>query len=221
MCVSVQYVAELLHEQGQPIVSTCSAADVQAAFNTIVTRIQRLWVTYIHAQPLVLWHKPSVCDLVSRYLGLLLAKLCVFMVAPRQRIPDLYCSCCWGALYRRPFFDNVPVFLWWVVVSAFFSYSGIHPLGCHRLKLFFCYTFTLKMVLSLNQLKCNLSTLNTPAPLLIWGLQLGSCRTEPCTRFAQCCHSLSWLEDFNVDTGSAQELTISHIWVPRSAAGQV
>uniref|UniRef100_A0A7N6F5N5 Uncharacterized protein n=1 Tax=Anabas testudineus TaxID=64144 RepID=A0A7N6F5N5_ANATE len=27
--------------QGQPIVSTCSAADVQAAFNTIVTRIQR------------------------------------------------------------------------------------------------------------------------------------------------------------------------------------
>ncbi|XP_067381701.1 phosphofurin acidic cluster sorting protein 2 isoform X3 [Channa argus] len=36
-----QYVAELLHEQGQPIVSTCSAADVQAAFNTIVTRIQR------------------------------------------------------------------------------------------------------------------------------------------------------------------------------------
>ncbi|KAM4591433.1 phosphofurin acidic cluster sorting protein 2 isoform 2-T2 [Odontesthes bonariensis] len=36
-----QYVAELLHKQGQPIVSTCSAADVQAAFNTIVTRIQR------------------------------------------------------------------------------------------------------------------------------------------------------------------------------------
>lgn len=45
MCVCVQYVAELLHEQGQPIVSTCSAADVQAAFNTIVTRIQRLWVS--------------------------------------------------------------------------------------------------------------------------------------------------------------------------------
>uniref|UniRef100_A0A3Q3WAE8 Phosphofurin acidic cluster sorting protein 2 n=1 Tax=Mola mola TaxID=94237 RepID=A0A3Q3WAE8_MOLML len=36
-----QYVAELLHEQAQPIVSTCSAADIQAAFNTIVTRIQR------------------------------------------------------------------------------------------------------------------------------------------------------------------------------------
>ncbi|XP_014914545.1 phosphofurin acidic cluster sorting protein 2-like isoform X1 [Poecilia latipinna] len=36
-----QYVADLLNEQGQPIVSTCSAADVQAAFNTIVTRIQR------------------------------------------------------------------------------------------------------------------------------------------------------------------------------------
>uniref|UniRef100_A0AAX7SHL9 Phosphofurin acidic cluster sorting protein 2 n=1 Tax=Astatotilapia calliptera TaxID=8154 RepID=A0AAX7SHL9_ASTCA len=34
-------VSELLHEQSQPIVSTCSAADVQAAFNTIVTRIQR------------------------------------------------------------------------------------------------------------------------------------------------------------------------------------
>uniref|UniRef100_A0A8C6TH04 Phosphofurin acidic cluster sorting protein 1/2 C-terminal domain-containing protein n=1 Tax=Neogobius melanostomus TaxID=47308 RepID=A0A8C6TH04_9GOBI len=36
-----QYVADLLNEQAQPIVSTCSAADVQAAFNTIVTRIQR------------------------------------------------------------------------------------------------------------------------------------------------------------------------------------
>lgn len=43
-CVILQYVAELLHEQAQPIVSTCSVADVQAAFNTIVTRIQRLWV---------------------------------------------------------------------------------------------------------------------------------------------------------------------------------
>lgn len=40
--VTLQYVADLLHDQAQPIVSTCSAADVQAAFNTIVTRIQRL-----------------------------------------------------------------------------------------------------------------------------------------------------------------------------------
>ncbi|XP_049337650.1 phosphofurin acidic cluster sorting protein 2 isoform X2 [Astyanax mexicanus] len=36
-----QYVAEVLRKQAQPIVSTCSSADVQAAFNTIVTRIQR------------------------------------------------------------------------------------------------------------------------------------------------------------------------------------
>ncbi|XP_012672537.1 phosphofurin acidic cluster sorting protein 2 isoform X2 [Clupea harengus] len=36
-----QYVADVLHKQNQPIVSTCSTADVQAAFNTIVTRIQR------------------------------------------------------------------------------------------------------------------------------------------------------------------------------------
>ncbi|KAG5266525.1 hypothetical protein AALO_G00233090 [Alosa alosa] len=36
-----QYVAGVLHKQNRPIVSTCSAADVQAAFNTIVTRIQR------------------------------------------------------------------------------------------------------------------------------------------------------------------------------------
>ncbi|KAL6488150.1 hypothetical protein MHYP_G00047760 [Metynnis hypsauchen] len=36
-----QYVAEVLHKQAQPIVSTCSSADVQAAFNTIITRIQR------------------------------------------------------------------------------------------------------------------------------------------------------------------------------------
>ncbi|XP_036402954.1 phosphofurin acidic cluster sorting protein 2-like isoform X1 [Megalops cyprinoides] len=36
-----QYLSEILHEKNQPIVSTCSMADVQAAFNTIVTRIQR------------------------------------------------------------------------------------------------------------------------------------------------------------------------------------
>ncbi|KAI2658174.1 Phosphofurin acidic cluster sorting protein 1 [Labeo rohita] len=38
---TAQYVAEVLQKHTQPIVSTCSAADVQAAFNTIVTRIQR------------------------------------------------------------------------------------------------------------------------------------------------------------------------------------
>uniref|UniRef100_A0A8C5BNK0 Phosphofurin acidic cluster sorting protein 2-like n=1 Tax=Gadus morhua TaxID=8049 RepID=A0A8C5BNK0_GADMO len=36
-----QVCSHVLHGHGQPIVSTCSAADVQAAFNTIVTRIQR------------------------------------------------------------------------------------------------------------------------------------------------------------------------------------
>ncbi|XP_035379202.1 phosphofurin acidic cluster sorting protein 2 isoform X2 [Electrophorus electricus] len=36
-----QYLNEILHEHGQPIVSTISAADVQAAFSTIVSRIQR------------------------------------------------------------------------------------------------------------------------------------------------------------------------------------
>ncbi|XP_023652056.2 phosphofurin acidic cluster sorting protein 2 [Paramormyrops kingsleyae] len=36
-----QFLSEVLHVQNQPIVSTCSAADIQAAFNAIVTRIQR------------------------------------------------------------------------------------------------------------------------------------------------------------------------------------
>ncbi|XP_063053916.1 phosphofurin acidic cluster sorting protein 2-like [Engraulis encrasicolus] len=36
-----QYLNEILHEHSQPIVSTISSADVQAAFTTIVTRIQR------------------------------------------------------------------------------------------------------------------------------------------------------------------------------------
>uniref|UniRef100_A0A9J8CHI6 Si:ch211-126j24.1 n=1 Tax=Cyprinus carpio carpio TaxID=630221 RepID=A0A9J8CHI6_CYPCA len=36
-----QYLNEILQEHKQPIVSTVSPADVQAAFNTIVTRIQR------------------------------------------------------------------------------------------------------------------------------------------------------------------------------------
>uniref|UniRef100_A0A673KVQ7 Phosphofurin acidic cluster sorting protein 1-like n=1 Tax=Sinocyclocheilus rhinocerous TaxID=307959 RepID=A0A673KVQ7_9TELE len=43
VCVSVfvSYLNEILQEHKQPIVSTVSPADVQAAFNTIVTRIQR------------------------------------------------------------------------------------------------------------------------------------------------------------------------------------
>ncbi|XP_078069636.1 phosphofurin acidic cluster sorting protein 2-like [Mustelus asterias] len=36
-----QYLYERLHEKNQPMVCTCSMADIQAAFNTIVTRIQR------------------------------------------------------------------------------------------------------------------------------------------------------------------------------------
>ncbi|XP_066534628.1 phosphofurin acidic cluster sorting protein 1 isoform X2 [Hoplias malabaricus] len=36
-----QFIAEVLSKQTQPIVSTCSTADVQTAFSTIVTRIQR------------------------------------------------------------------------------------------------------------------------------------------------------------------------------------
>ena len=59
--VSLQYVADLLQDQSQPIVSTCSAADVQAAFNTIVTRIQRLWVT--------VWQNLCVFSLIHVYGG--------------------------------------------------------------------------------------------------------------------------------------------------------
>uniref|UniRef100_A0A4W3JJW5 Phosphofurin acidic cluster sorting protein 2 n=1 Tax=Callorhinchus milii TaxID=7868 RepID=A0A4W3JJW5_CALMI len=36
-----QYVSELLQKHNLPIVCTCSAADIQAAFSTIVSRIQR------------------------------------------------------------------------------------------------------------------------------------------------------------------------------------
>nr|XP_014344230.1 PREDICTED: phosphofurin acidic cluster sorting protein 1-like [Latimeria chalumnae] len=36
-----QFVGELLQEESQPVVFTCSTADVQAVFNTIITRIQR------------------------------------------------------------------------------------------------------------------------------------------------------------------------------------
>ncbi|KAK1806127.1 hypothetical protein P4O66_012837 [Electrophorus voltai] len=39
--LSLCYLNEILHEHSQPIVSTISAADVQAAFSTIVSRIQR------------------------------------------------------------------------------------------------------------------------------------------------------------------------------------
>lgn len=36
-----QFLSEVLQRHALPVVCTCSAADVQAAFSTIVSRIQR------------------------------------------------------------------------------------------------------------------------------------------------------------------------------------
>ncbi|XP_044284128.1 phosphofurin acidic cluster sorting protein 1-like isoform X2 [Varanus komodoensis] len=46
-----QYLCDQLQEHKQPIVSTCSVADVQAAFNTIVARIQRYCNCNSHMPP--------------------------------------------------------------------------------------------------------------------------------------------------------------------------
>ncbi|KYO22259.1 hypothetical protein Y1Q_0002873 [Alligator mississippiensis] len=46
-----QYVSEQLQAHRQPVVSTCSMADVQAAFNTIVARIQRYCNCNSHMPP--------------------------------------------------------------------------------------------------------------------------------------------------------------------------
>ncbi|XP_053169233.1 phosphofurin acidic cluster sorting protein 2-like isoform X3 [Hemicordylus capensis] len=46
-----QYVCDQLQEHKQPIISTCSMADVQAAFNTIVARIQRYCNCNSHMPP--------------------------------------------------------------------------------------------------------------------------------------------------------------------------
>ncbi|XP_042302563.1 phosphofurin acidic cluster sorting protein 2-like isoform X4 [Sceloporus undulatus] len=46
-----QYLCDQLLEHKQPIVSTCSMADVQAAFNTIVARIQRYCNCNSHMPP--------------------------------------------------------------------------------------------------------------------------------------------------------------------------
>ncbi|XP_019404533.1 PREDICTED: phosphofurin acidic cluster sorting protein 2-like isoform X6 [Crocodylus porosus] len=46
-----QYVSEQLQPHKQPVVSTCSMADVQAAFNTIVARIQRYCNCNSHMPP--------------------------------------------------------------------------------------------------------------------------------------------------------------------------
>ncbi|CDQ98246.1 unnamed protein product [Oncorhynchus mykiss] len=37
-----QYLSSVLQNQHLPVVCTCTTADIQAAFNTIVSRIQRL-----------------------------------------------------------------------------------------------------------------------------------------------------------------------------------
>ncbi|XP_063158563.1 phosphofurin acidic cluster sorting protein 2-like isoform X4 [Candoia aspera] len=46
-----QYLCDQLQEHKQPMVSTCSMADVQAAFNTIVSRIQRYCNCNSHMPP--------------------------------------------------------------------------------------------------------------------------------------------------------------------------
>ncbi|XP_060610434.2 phosphofurin acidic cluster sorting protein 2-like isoform X2 [Anolis sagrei] len=46
-----QYLCDQLQDHKQPIVSTCSMADVQAAFNTIVSRIQRYCNCNSHMPP--------------------------------------------------------------------------------------------------------------------------------------------------------------------------
>ncbi|XP_048338400.1 phosphofurin acidic cluster sorting protein 2-like isoform X2 [Sphaerodactylus townsendi] len=46
-----QYLCDQLQEHKQPLVSTCSMADVQAAFNTIVARIQRYCNCNSHMPP--------------------------------------------------------------------------------------------------------------------------------------------------------------------------
>ncbi|KAJ8378818.1 hypothetical protein AAFF_G00233870 [Aldrovandia affinis] len=54
-----QYLAEVLQQHEQPIVSTCSPADVQAAFNTIVTRIQRFCNCNAQTPPPSRWPWPE------------------------------------------------------------------------------------------------------------------------------------------------------------------
>lgn len=137
-CVSVQYVAELLHEQGQPIVSTCSAADVQAAFNTIVTRIQRLWVTYMHTNTRIGWMTQAIrwCDLFFSSFNLILLN---------QSSPnDLHV---WRLLGRELQDANahaaVALGVWThsIKIDPYsheklkFSVFWIHLLGCHLLRM--------------------------------------------------------------------------------------
>lgn len=69
--------------------------------------------TYVHTR--IGWMTQAIrkCDPVACYLGVVLAKLCMFMVARCQRIPGrhrstlLKCS-----LSVNPFYQNVPVFSW-------------------------------------------------------------------------------------------------------------
>lgn len=43
----LQYVAEQLQVQRQPVVSTCSTAEIQAVLSAVLTRIQKLWVKLV------------------------------------------------------------------------------------------------------------------------------------------------------------------------------
>lgn len=233
MCVSVQYVAELLHEQAQPIVSTCSAADVQAAFNTIVTRIQRLWVTYIHTYRRTCIHTQGLNDKshsrkrdpAACYLGVFHAKLCMFVVAHCQRIPGCSrsrCSialCLWTHSIKMHLFFSEK--LKFSLLLCFLDPSVRLPspqevMSVGDVALSVCYAASVKPVFSIIHLKRNFSTLSTPAPQSTCLLQLGPCHVEPCsflmiTCLPQCCHRFSWLLGFSLNVVSQHK---HNFWTP-------
>lgn len=171
MCVSVQYVAELLHEQSQPIVSTCSAADVQAAFNTIVTRIQRLWVTYMHTYTRIGWMTQPIrwrdfyCLFIFYFFYLIILSqsspnyMC--LMATHYIIPAHAAK---ALTVREPILSKYGRFLMKSLSSAAFSVSWIHLLGCHLLRMScqwetrlsrFAVLLLSNMFFSLIQLNCN------------------------------------------------------------------
>lgn len=206
MCVSVQYVAELLHEQSQPIVSTCSAADVQAAFNTIVTRIQRLWVpSCIHTQRTIKkssslsWSRPRQTLYVyrgsppenSRMLLLTLPQ-CSLSVNPfyQKKVP-VFPLKCWSSAFLLSLLDPS---------ARLLSPQEVMSVGDQAASV--CFAASLKPVFSLIQLNCKFSTVYTSAPQSTCLLQLGPCHVHPYT-----CLTLTW--SLSVVTASADVVTES------------
>ncbi len=156
-------------------------------------------VSLIHTNTRTGWMTRATrkcCDLAACYLGVVLAKLCVFTVARCQRIPGRCRSRCLSALCLWTHSIRMcPLSHEKLKFSRLLSLSDPSArlpsprevMSVGDVAVSVCCAASVKPVFSLIQPNCNFSALYTPAPHSTCLLQLGPCHAEPCTSLMLSC----------------------------------